>query len=227
MPMWSSQKFLKCRIRQEVSNTSQSVTEKNYWQLIAKLPSTLHAPCVCMWDLDKFLRIEVGDNQDSKGWSCVELCGNGLGRGVCSQRICRNHPRGSCFCGGEWLFWNRLAVGYSLLFPLQGRWIGQAPVLLWCMWVVSCVMLSTDVAHGEGRLILTQTSMRLHFQVAVGKLSGNTFSNSRVGSEWWAPRDLPLGWLISFFSSLRDAVGTERGIMAHFCAPVQIITPTS
>lgn len=35
-------------------------------------------------------------------------------------------------------------------------------------------MLSTDVPHGKGRLILTQTSVRLHLQVAVGKLSGNT-----------------------------------------------------
>lgn len=91
--------------------------------------------------------------------------------------------------------------------------------------MASC--LPTDASHGQGRLILTQTSVRLHIQVAAWKLPGNAHLQTperEVSDGYQETRH----WLVSsLLSHLSGMLLEQKGIMAHFCALVQIITPTS
>lgn len=90
---------------------------------------------------------------------------------------------------------------------------------------MSC--LSSDVPHEQGRLILTWTFVRLTSQEAVRKLSGNIHFQTperEVSDENQEACHQLISSLLSHLTGM--LLGWEE-IMAHFCAPVQIITPTS
>lgn len=96
------------------------------------------------------------------------------------------------------------ATGCCLPFPLQEIQIGQVSERL----LMSC--LSIDVPHEEGRLILSWTSVRLHPQEAVRKLSGNIYFQT-------PEREVSDGnqearhWLISSFLFHHTGMLLEQG----------------
>lgn len=172
-----------------------------------------------MWDLNRFLWVEVGRSQDSTVWDRLEMK-------VWKDRQDWVKPleeyAQSNLCSAESWFCEREGLklvpanGCFPPFPLQETWVGQA---------LFCLRGFPSPAYPQ------MCPIKSAVWFAPGPLWGyipgscekamwkHTFPNSREGMrEWWEPRGSPPTHLISFVSSHRDAAGTGGDNGSFLCS---------